>query len=69
MTGFFRFDLFKQQRQNSFDSIKSPKTTSSKAPSAAASRSQSIQSEPAAIEATPGTNFSPFSETPTISSY
>ncbi|KAJ6104287.1 hypothetical protein N7523_010607 [Penicillium sp. IBT 18751x] len=49
--GFFRFDMFK--RQDSFDSLKSPKSLSSKPSSAAPSRSHSIQSEPVDIAATP----------------
>lgn len=61
MSGFFRFDIFKQQRQGSFDSVKSPNSPSCKSPSAGPSRSQSIQSEHAAVEAIPGTFLYPFS--------
>ncbi|KAJ5128540.1 hypothetical protein N7448_002259 [Penicillium atrosanguineum] len=50
--GFFPFEMFKQQRQESFDSSKSAKSLS-KPSSAAPSRSHSIQSEPVDIAATP----------------
>lgn len=53
--GFLRFDMFKQQRQDSSDSLKSSKSLSSKPSSAAPSRSHSIQSEPVDVAPTPGT--------------
>jgi hypothetical protein len=53
--GLFRFDMFKQQRQDSFESVKSAKSLSSKTSSAAPSRSHSIQSEPADLAAQTGT--------------
>jgi len=49
---------FKQHRQDSDDSVKSA-ATSIKSPSAGPSRAQSIQSECAVVDATPGMILSP----------